>query len=223
MVTQKRRRRLRKFSTFSSITVRKETSQNPLVIIWMTFQKLKTCCNSISSFMSLILWMENWLVSSVEEVFKSMKKMSSFYATTITFATLTTSTHCSKPSGILRVTHSSQRRGIWNDIWLLVVIVLNIFTQKIVYELRETLFGKLDAFNIPYRNELELLKNLAIFDFCPFVSRKTHTSKLRLKRRSGSMCLYQFLSRQTWSRNPFFTATPILIISSRLLSLLSKD
>ena len=66
-------------------------------------------------------------MSSVEEVFKSMKEVSSFYATTTTSATSTTSTHCSKLSGVLRVTHSSQRRGIWN-IWLLVVIVLNKFT-----------------------------------------------------------------------------------------------
>ena len=36
---------------------------------------------------------------------------------------------------------------------------------KIVYELRETLFEKLHAFNIPYRNEQKLFKNLAIFDF----------------------------------------------------------
>ena len=62
-------------------------------------------------------------MSSVEEVFKSKKNVSSFYATTITFATSTTSTHCSKRSGVLRVTHVSQRQGIWNDIWLLVVIV----------------------------------------------------------------------------------------------------
>ena len=37
--------------------------------------------------------------------------------------------------------------------------------QKNVYELRETLFEKLDAFNIPYRSEQKLFKNLAIFDF----------------------------------------------------------
>ena len=61
---------------------------------------------------------------------QKFEKASKFYDTTITFATSTTSTHCSKPSGVLRVTHFSQRRGIWNDIWLLVVIVLNIFTQK---------------------------------------------------------------------------------------------
>ena len=36
---------------------------------------------------------------------------------------------------------------------------------KNVYELRETLFEKLDAFNIPYRNEQKLFKNLAMFDF----------------------------------------------------------
>ena len=36
---------------------------------------------------------------------------------------------------------------------------------KNVYELRETLFGKLDAFNNPYRNEQKLFKNLAKFDF----------------------------------------------------------
>ena len=36
---------------------------------------------------------------------------------------------------------------------------------KNVYELRETLFEKLDAFNIPYRSEQKLFKNLAIFDF----------------------------------------------------------
>ena len=36
---------------------------------------------------------------------------------------------------------------------------------KNVYELRETLFDRLDAFNIPYRIEQSLFKNLAIFDF----------------------------------------------------------
>ena len=36
---------------------------------------------------------------------------------------------------------------------------------KNVYELRETLFEKKDAFIIPYRNDQKLFKNLAIFDF----------------------------------------------------------
>ena len=37
--------------------------------------------------------------------------------------------------------------------------------QKNVYELRGTLFEKLDAFNIPYRNEQKLFENSRIFDF----------------------------------------------------------
>ena len=36
---------------------------------------------------------------------------------------------------------------------------------KNVYELRETLFETLDAFNIHYGNERKLFKNVAIFDF----------------------------------------------------------
>ena len=186
----------------------------------MTFQKWKTCCNSISSFMTLILWMENWLVSSVEEVFKSMKTVSSFYATTIKFAK---STPCSEPSGVLLVTHFSQRRRIWNDIWLLVVIVLNKFTQR-MFKNCEKRFLKSWMHSTSL---IKMSKNCSriwqSLTLSPFASRKSHTSKLRLQHGSGSMFLYQFLSRQIWSRNPFFSAPPILIISSRLLSLLSKD
>ena len=36
---------------------------------------------------------------------------------------------------------------------------------KNVYQLRETLFGKLDSFNISYREDQKLTKNLAVFDF----------------------------------------------------------
>ena len=43
--------------------------------------------------------------------------------------------------------------------------VKHIYPENDDYELRETLFGKLNAFNIPYRNEQKLFKNLAIFDF----------------------------------------------------------
>ena len=64
-------------------------------------------------------------------VFKSMKKILTFYAIIITFATSTTSTHWSRRTGVLHVTNFSQRRGIWNDTCLLVVIVLNIFSQKV--------------------------------------------------------------------------------------------
>ena len=36
---------------------------------------------------------------------------------------------------------------------------------KNVYQIGETLFEKLDSFNIPYREDHKLLKNLAVFDF----------------------------------------------------------
>ena len=48
---------------------------------------------------------------------QKFEKISSFYATTIRFATSATSKHCSRFFGVLRVTHLSQRRGIWSDIW----------------------------------------------------------------------------------------------------------
>ena len=49
----------RELFTISSLTVSNETFQNFRVFNRMNFQKWKTCCNSISSFMTLILWMEN--------------------------------------------------------------------------------------------------------------------------------------------------------------------
>ena len=40
-----------------------------------------------------------------------------------------------------------------------------VFTSKNVYTLRETLFEKLDGFNIEYTKERTLFKNVAISDF----------------------------------------------------------
>ena len=46
---------------------------------------------------------------------------------------------------------------------------------KNVYQLRETLFEKLDSFNIPYREDRKLFKNLAIFNFeCFYVKEETY-------------------------------------------------
>ena len=42
--------------------------------------------------------------------------------------------------------------------------VKHVFTKN-VYQLRETLFDKLDSLNIPYSDDQKLLKNTAIFDF----------------------------------------------------------
>ena len=96
------------------------------------------------------------------------------------------------------------------------------FHPKNVYELRETLFEKLDDFNIPYRNEWKLSKSWQYLTLSPFAAKKqTQTNKLRLQHGWGSMCLYQLIS-STWFRDPFFSAAPIRIMSSRPLSLLSK-
>ena len=129
---------------------------------------------------------------------QSYEKSVIFYDKTITFALSTTLTHCSKPSSVLRVTHFSRRRGIWNNIWLLVVIVFNIFYPKNVYELSQTLFEKLDAFNIPYRSEQKLFKNLAIFDF-ESISVKEENSYKETKTTTwiGKHVPYQFLPCQT--------------------------
>ena len=137
---------------------------------------------------------------SIQKYEKNVK----FYGKTITFASSTTSTHCSKPSGVLRVTHFSQRGGIWNNIWLLVVIVLNIFTQEMLTNWEKRFLKSW----LPSTSHIELSKNCwrtwQYLTLSRFVSRKqTHTNKLKLQRGEGSMCLYQFLSRQTWSRNRF--------------------
>ena len=60
---------------------------------------------------------------------------------------------------------------------------------KKVYELRETLFEKLDAFKVPYRMSKHCLTTWQYLIFCPFVLREAHTSKLRLERGSGSTCV----------------------------------
>ena len=103
--------------------------------------------------------------SSVEEVIKSMKKVSSFYATKITFATSRKSMHCSKASGVLRATRFSQKRGNLERHLVTCSDRVKHIYPKNVYELRGTLFEKLDAFKIPYWIEQKLFKNLAVFDF----------------------------------------------------------
>ena len=47
---------------------------------------------------------------------------------------------------------------------------------KNVYQLRETLFEKLDSFNIPFRKYQKLFENLAVFDFkSNWVKEETYT------------------------------------------------
>ena len=144
----------------------KKTSQNSKVFVWKTFQKLKTFCNSISFFLTLILWMENWLVGSVDEVLKSLKKVSNFYTTT-------KQSHCyfNKINALFKAFQCTTcDTFFWktaNLEWHLVICsdrVKHVYPEN-VYELRKTPFENLDAFNIPYRIQQKLFKNLAILDF----------------------------------------------------------
>ena len=63
--------------------------------------------------------------------------------------------------------------------------VKHIYPEN-VYELRETLFEKLDAFIIPYRNEKNCSRTWQYLTLSLFLSTKTHTSKLKVQRGSGS-------------------------------------
>ena len=224
MVTRDWRRRLPKFSISSSKTVKKETFQSFKKFIWMIFQKLKTCCNSISSFMTLIFFVDGELIGelcrrSIQKYENSVKLLrynnhicyvSNINVLFKAFRCTTCDTFFSKAGNLEQhlVTCSDRVKHIY---------------PKNVYELRETLFEKLDAFKIPYKNEQKLFKNLAIFD-------------------SESICVkedsYKQTDTTTWiekhfpisvsiSSNlipePIFLCNAILIILSRLLLLLSED
>ena len=68
---------------------------------------------------------------------------------------------------------------------------------KKVYHLRETLFEKLDSFNIPYREDQKLLKNLAVFDFESICVKKETYKEIGTKEWIGKHVLHQFQFRQT--------------------------
>ena len=83
---------------------------------------------------------------------------------------------------------------------------------KNVHQLRETLFEKLDCFEIPYREDRKLFKNLAVFD-CEFICvgeetyKETETEKT--KNFLENMSPYQFRFGQTYYQNPFLFAIQI--------------
>ena len=137
-------------------------------------------------------------MSYVEEVFKGLKRASNFYDTTITIAMSTTSTHCSKPSGVLRVTFFFSKTGNLERHLVTCSDRVKHKHPKKFYNLKETLFEKLDTFNIPLEVSKNCSRTWQYLALSPFVSRKrTPTKRLRLQSGSGSMCPYQFLSRQT--------------------------
>ena len=96
---------------------------------------------------------------------------------------------------------------------------------KNVYELRETLFEKIDAFNIPYRNERKLFTNLAIYDFESICVKEANSYKqTETTTWIGKYVPISVSISSNLIQSPFFfCATLILIISSLLLLLLLKD
>ena len=67
---------------------------------------------------------------------------------------------------------------------------------KNVYQLRETLFDKLDSFNIQYTDDQKLF-NRAVFDFESMCIPKNNSKTPRRQLRLANMFQYQFQFRQT--------------------------
>ena len=105
--------------------------------------------------------------------------MSSFYVTTITFATSTTSTinalfkafRCTTCD-----TFFSKADNLERHLFTCSDRVKH-FYPKNVYDLRKTFLEKLDAFNIPYLNEQKVFKNLAKFDFVSICVKEANSYK----------------------------------------------
>ena len=94
---------------------------------------------------------------------------------------------------------------------------------KNVYELRETLFEKLDAFNIPHKNEQKLFKYLAIFDFEPICVKEDSYKQTETTTWIGKHVPISVSLSSNLIPDPIFLCNANPHILSRLLLLLSKD
>ena len=70
--------------------------------------------------------------------------------------------HSSRLSAVQLATHIFKKLQTWSDIWS--HAVKHIYPKN-VYQLRETLFDKLDSIGIQYTDDQKLFTNLAVFDF----------------------------------------------------------
>ena len=92
--------------------------------------------------------------------------------------------------------------------------VKNIYPKN-VYQLRETLFENLDSFNIPYREDPNLFKNLAVFDF-ESICVKEETYKETNYKMEWETCSYisfNFVKSNTRTHFPtqFRSSTPCIL------------
>ena len=153
-----------KFSTFSRTILEKQIHQSSRVFTWLIFRKWRRWCNSI--FFNDIDFVDAELIGllarrSMQKFEKSVKllrynnhicyvsDMNSFFK----------SFRCSSCDTIFSTTGNLERHLIKCS-----ERVKHIYPKN-VYQLRETLFEKLDSFITPYREDLKLFKNLAVFDF----------------------------------------------------------
>ena len=88
---------------------------------------------------------------------------------------------------------------------------------KNAYQLRETLFEKLDSLKIPYKEDQKVFKSLAVFEFESIYVEEERYKERKLQNRLENMSLYQFQFRQIQYLNPFFFAIQILDTSYSLL------
>ena len=130
----------------------------------MAFQKLKTCCNSKSFFYDIDFIDEligELCRRSIQKYEKNVKllRYNNYVCYVNNFNALSKTFRCTTCDTCFLNTGNLERNLVTcNDL-------VEYIYPKNVYELRQKLFEKLDAFNIPYRNEQKLFKNVAIFDF----------------------------------------------------------
>ena len=91
-----------------------------------------------------------------------------------------------------------------------------------VYQIRETLFDKLDPFGIKYTSDQKLDFEQQYLTLNPFVSKKTPSETQIQQPGQGNMSLYLYQFLQTLWKNQFSSAKLILITSLQLLMELLK-
>ena len=153
-----------KISTFSWTIAGKQIHQSSRVFTWLIFRKWKRCCKSIFFFTTLTF--DGELIGelarrSIQKFEKSVKllRYNNHICHVSDMNFFFKSFCCSSCDTIFSKTEILERHLITCS-----KRVKHIYPKN-VYQLRETLFEKLDSFNIPYREDQKLFKNLAIFVF----------------------------------------------------------
>ena len=149
MVAKNCRKRLRKFLIFSSTTVKKEIHQSSRVFIWPNVEEML----QLNIFLYDIDFVDGELIGelarrNIEKIKKSVKilRYNNHICYVNNINALFKTFRCTKCDTFFSKTGNLERHLLTcSD------CVKRIYPKN-VYELRKTLFEKLDAFSIPYRN-----------------------------------------------------------------------